>query len=484
MALRNLRPVANGLQTDHPVPDLPFVDDSHLPIEDPWALEAVGRHHSGDSWGRTDPLGDGTISFTTDQDHKDYAWVVRYDPERGRSVMVFRDEDASDVHMGFSDPGRALLFRAGDYWWDGQAWFRPPQVWDPASYEYVRRPVPGARTVSAADLLAGGPADPSRGRMWTLAELATELAARTRIDADDEAAGDEGGVPKLDAGPERTRWLDDLAAWAQRRDADALPLEESVVNLTAPELTGDQLVGVGQLAQIAGIAASTLRAYISRGEAEVPAPQAMIAGRAAWARPVAEEWAERRRLEVAASEPGPDGLPQMAPGLTEVRARFAKLFFSRLWENASTRKRWALRWRSQDAVREIATGLGWDVAANLRGVVPLQALASTTRHALLHEFMTGQRDDRAALKPGETETELYGIAPPVSAMLTWLLQHYPETGATVIAETIGEAERDLQIRRDVTADNLRTAVVFRNSQDTALHEVVDKALAPILENRP
>lgn len=68
---------------------------------------------------------------------------------------------------------------------------------------------------------------------------------------------------------EAGRWIDDLALWA-RNDSGRDPVIASVVNLTAPELTGDQLVGVAEMARIAGISASTLRAYISRGEATVP----------------------------------------------------------------------------------------------------------------------------------------------------------------------------------------------------------------------
>lgn len=37
-------PVANGIRTDQPVPNLPFIDDSHLPIHDGQAIEAHGRH--------------------------------------------------------------------------------------------------------------------------------------------------------------------------------------------------------------------------------------------------------------------------------------------------------------------------------------------------------------------------------------------------------------------------------------------------------
>ncbi|MCD9146193.1 hypothetical protein LUZ16_30070, partial [Streptomyces albireticuli] len=49
-----LRPLANGLRTDHPVPDPPFVDDSHIPVEDRRAIEAVGRNVGDGMWGRED----------------------------------------------------------------------------------------------------------------------------------------------------------------------------------------------------------------------------------------------------------------------------------------------------------------------------------------------------------------------------------------------------------------------------------------------
>jgi hypothetical protein len=44
------------------------------------------------------------------------------------------------------------------------------------------------------------------------------------------------------------------------------------------------------------VAASTLRSYIVRGEADVPLPWAVLNGRSAWTRPVAEAWAEQRAI--------------------------------------------------------------------------------------------------------------------------------------------------------------------------------------------
>ncbi|MFI9549498.1 helix-turn-helix transcriptional regulator [Streptomyces sp. NPDC052016] len=92
-------------------------------------------------------------------------------------------------------------------------------------------------------------------------------------------------------------WLDDLTLWAQhhqKRD-DPLPLDRCVVDLASPELAGDRLLGVPEMAARVGITASTLRGYISRGENDVPLPQATVGGRAQWPRPVAEDWAEARR---------------------------------------------------------------------------------------------------------------------------------------------------------------------------------------------
>ncbi|MER5852499.1 hypothetical protein ABT126_37270 [Streptomyces sp. NPDC002012] len=48
------------------------------------------------------------------------------------------------------------------------------------------------------------------------------------------------------------------------------------------------------MAELGGITASTLRAYISRGNSEVPQPQATVGGRDQWARAMADDWVEAR----------------------------------------------------------------------------------------------------------------------------------------------------------------------------------------------
>ncbi|GGM18977.1 hypothetical protein GCM10010129_74100 [Streptomyces fumigatiscleroticus] len=89
-------------------------------------------------------------------------------------------------------------------------------------------------------------------------------------------------------------WLDDLTLWAQHhhKQDDPLPLLKCVVDLASPELAGDRLLGVPEMAALGGTA-STLRGYISRGENDVPLPQAVVGGRAQWSRPVAVRWARR-----------------------------------------------------------------------------------------------------------------------------------------------------------------------------------------------
>ncbi|MWA07273.1 hypothetical protein F8568_044490 [Actinomadura sp. LD22] len=74
---------------------MPFVDDTHIPVHNGEQIEKIGRHKQG-IWGRHDTCTDGGwVAFTTDPTRKDLAWVVRHHPEHGRSVVLYRDTDAS-----------------------------------------------------------------------------------------------------------------------------------------------------------------------------------------------------------------------------------------------------------------------------------------------------------------------------------------------------------------------------------------------------
>lgn len=441
MALYSYQALANGLRTDHPIPDLPFVDDSHIPVEDAAAVEAVGRRRGTDMWGREDPVHEGGwIAFTTDPGQRDLAWVVRWHPAHGRSVILYRDDEAASVYTVFLDS--PLLFRAGGYWWDGTTWYRPGQIWDAASEDFYRRPVPAAATVTAADMLGAADGDPARGRVLDIASL--------------------------DDGPYEGHWPDDLARWAQNRDPETLA--RSVITLTAPELAADQLIGTAELAEISGLAASTLRAYAARAEADVPQPQAVIGGRNMWSRPVAEEWAEARSRS-------PEGLLRAVsasgdtpPGVEEAAAGMARSFHALLWGYRPFRSRWALRWRSKAAVGEVADELGAEAARYMvRSLVPTGALSATIYHAVLDELAYGLRLENATRDHGAlheagpddapgADAVFFGINSAVAQMLDWLIRHNPRSAGLVIGEIIGEAGRRLGIPRAVTEYSLALAL--------------------------
>jgi len=465
MSLYGSRAVANGLRTDHPIPGLPFVDDSHIPVEDSSAIEAVGRHPGGETWGRDDlawPRGEGGwVAYTTDPGRHDLAWIVRWHPGYGRSVILYRDDDAVSAYTGYVDG--PLLFRSGGYWWDGSTWYRPSQVIDWPERDYYRRPVPGAATVTAATVLT---AAVGRGAVFGIADV------------------------DLDA-PYDGRWNDDLALWAARRDD--LALDRCVISLTAPELAAENLIGPGDLAQVTGIAPSTLRAYISRSEADVPLPQAVIGGRSLWSRPVAEEWAEQRQrnpdaIDAAVSTPGRYGDP-VPVGQAELAATLTRSFLARLWDYRPVRGRWALRWRTREHVSDIAAGLGHETASYmLRTYIPTDALATTLEHALLDELAEGQRLHRATsahgklrlASPGVTADDPvnYAIAPKVAQMLGWLARHRPSTAAYVITSVTGEAERRLGIPRGVTEHTIGVALDLDGDLGATLDEFLRRVMTP------
>jgi hypothetical protein len=173
-----------------------------------------------------------------------------------------------------------------------------------------------------------------------------------------------------------------------------------VVTLAAPELNADQMVSVAEMAEFAGIAASTLRAYIARGEADVPLPQAVLNSRSAWARPVAEEWAEQRQRS-------PDGVTQavsadrarasLPVGVAERWGRFTRVFFALLWERAAVRKRWALRWRTEAAVRDVAEPADAVPLAGVTGHTGGGLVVSGADSLKLVEYLQGRRYPAALL---------------------------------------------------------------------------------------
>jgi predicted DNA-binding transcriptional regulator AlpA len=83
---------------------------------------------------------------------------------------------------------------------------------------------------------------------------------------------------------EETRYAGrSVAAW--RVDADDWDDRARYsLGMDAPELAADRLLGVGDVAAILGVGASTVTSYLSRGR--LPEPQVRLSGRPAWTAPV------------------------------------------------------------------------------------------------------------------------------------------------------------------------------------------------------
>jgi hypothetical protein len=431
------QPLANGISTDHPIPNLPFVDDKHIPVGDPQAIESIGRHAGTDMWGRcdADPTGE-WMAFTTDpQDHR-FAWVVRYHPDHGHSVVLYADNDAASVHQDWFGPDRPLLLRRGGYWWDGNTWYRPRLVLNWASESYVRRPVQVATTITAADLLDSS-CKSTLGELYKLLRL------------DPATVGNP--VPA-------EQWKHDLALWAARRrkDPDTRPLDRCVVTLNAPELDPDQLLGVEEAAQEAGIAASTLRAYLARGEADIPPPQDVDGARKRWSRPVIQDWNEQRRRDtsnVVAVLTG-DAEDQLAPGLRSLWKRITEAVFGTLWDTPAARRQWSRPHRTEQAVRSVAEHAGWVAALHLDSEVPFDALDDAIRDSVLLQ-MTQYGDPDHVEKIG-----WIGLPRSTGQLLGWFIDHKPSRVPQLFGSIVRDAEDQFGIPPAATIATLRHAVRF------------------------
>ncbi|MGW6569272.1 hypothetical protein [Streptomyces sp. NPDC054975] len=372
--------------------------------------------------------------------------------------MRHRDA-AGALHSAWG--GDQLLFRAGGYWWDGTTWYRPGQVWDPVAQDNERRKARAAVTVSAADMLDGR-ADPSRAYI--------------------------GKVLTFDAdAPAPDNWGDHLALWAarqQERDG-SLPLDRCVVDLASPELTGAQLIGVPEMAELGGITASTLRAYISRGNSEVPQPQANIGGRDQWARAVADDWVEARQrsYEGVRATMSAGDRHDLSRGAAEVRDHFAADFHGTLWERPDVRKRWVLRARNENAVREVSDALAWTVAVSLDRILPTDILGATVVDAVLHSFadaveMEVNSEGREESGPGEEKTWFLYVSRPIAEMLDWFIRHHPESAHARIGDIMHAAHQKWEIPAEETIRTLRAAVSMDGKMSDEDRKTFFALLAP------
>jgi hypothetical protein len=279
---------------------------------------------------------------------------------------------------------------------------RPGQIFDWSKEDFILSDVPAAITVSATDVLTGGGTS-LHGRVLNLEDLA---------EGEDRTAS----------------WLDDLALWAEN-NRSRLDLRSSVVSVSAPELAADNLLSVAAAADRAGIAATTLRAYLSRGENDVPHPQTTVGGRNMWSKPVIDDWVESRRrsregLQKVLATVALDTGNLVTPAIADMYKRFQKSFSRYLWAEASIRKRWALRWRTPSAVHEVVDLLAQDAAVSASKLLPITEINYTLMYAILGELC--ETLTRRMLYPQESDPCIHrdfaGFPKYVDHLLRWLIR--------------------------------------------------------------
>jgi hypothetical protein len=206
-----------------------------------------------------------------------------------------------------------------------------------------------------------------------------------------------------------------------------------------------------------------------------------------WSRPVAEEWAEQRRRD-------PDALKQSVSviadsdihgqdgdghpiGIANLWDRYTRNFMSQLWRDTATRKRWALRWRTEPAVHQVARDLAWDVAAGITRVVPVYDIALTVQMAILGDLANAQkRKISLGVAPGRRS---FGISPQITRTLDWLIRHEPNAAASAIGELIGQAKDDLGVPAEVMERTLRTALSMHGELAAeAARDFLDRVFTP------
>ena len=253
-----------------------------------------------------------------------------------------------------------------------------------------------------------------------------------------------------------------------------------VVGLSAPELHAEQLLGVNELAETAGIAASTLRAYLARDESDVPVSQAVVGGRDMWSRPVAEDWAERgqRSREGVAEALGDQEHPNLDRGVAEVWKEYTPVSSpagcgTTPGENARAARAY------QTAVEDLGNDLAWTVAGSLRRIIPIGDLGHTIRNAVLYEFVHWQRLTADELEDPDAPGAFLPINHRVAHMLDWLIRHNHGQAAHTVHSIVGDAERDLKITAKLTGYSLHKAMNMDGKLDAETYaKFFDRVLPP------
>ncbi|MGW6489651.1 hypothetical protein [Streptomyces sp. NPDC055056] len=458
--MSSIRPVANGLRTDHPVPGLPFINDERLPLDNPDAIERTGRNQGEGLWGRTDSLPQGGwVAFTTETKNRAYAWAVHQHPTYGRTVLLIHDQDMSSLHHDWMYGHNGFLYRHGGYWWDGTAWHRPGQVMDRAYEDFDARPVKDAVTLTAADLL-DHPGEPGNARIRKIADFTAP----------------DKPVPN---------WRDHLALWAQSRQPDSLPLDCCVIDLQAPELEPARLVDRPGLAQVAGLAVDDLP-HPKYGRRNLPAPQIESADGLRWSRPVARDWAEEHRRAN-----GPQKLlsgvttfgTEQPLGLVADHNHLTKIICDSLEDAASRPEKRSPGRGKTKKHEESAAQLAWWPAVALSdatdGFIPVAALSTT----LVEAIVGGLADDVARAGKANRAPALGDIRTDVIKLLDWYILREPGGASALFGEICLMARLRLELEPKEVGDLLRRSLHLKSELDSkTVDALLDLTLPPSAKN--
>lgn len=419
-------PLANGIHTDHPIPGLPFVDDSILDLEDRSQIERLGRRPNTDMWGREDLLSGSSTdwtAFTTIPEHTDLAWIVRHYEDHGTTVVLVADDDAAALHE--TDP-TPVLTRAGGYFWDGTTWYRPEGTYDRVTSKTNYTPVPDATTVTVSDVLKT--AQPHEPKPLTpLEEVPTTPAATHEA------------TPK---------WvMNHLSAWLSAHpDPDAWA--RAVVTLRAPELESGRMLNVAAVADYAGLSQGAIRSYLAREQ--MPEPQTREPS-VMWAAPVIAEW----RTAVA---------NRQAPEVEVINA--AKRLEAMVRDLDTTRKVWGRL--TAPAVR------GADIAKAIsRHTLGINDRGHLAKVEILAQYLASELDPVTRV----TGEEMFLMDPGARDMIV-LIETDPSAMEHVIPRAVKirleEAKREAE-RLDLRATVEETAADRDRLQAEADHRAAEEA---------
>ncbi|MFD0068500.1 hypothetical protein ACFRAI_43070 [Streptomyces sp. NPDC056637] len=310
-----------------------------------------------------------------------------------------------------------------------------------------------ATTVTAADLLAG-PGDPRSAQIVKIASFTAP----------------DGPLPN---------WRDHLALWAEPRQPGALPLDQCVVDLRAPELEPDRLVDRAGLAKAAALAPEDLP-HPKYGRERLPVPQAETADGSRWSKPVALDWAEQHRRAHGPQEllsgttafgtPQPLGLVADHDALTEI-------IRNGLEEEGERKQRRGLgrgRANPEDAAAQLAWWPAVALSDSTESFVPISAVRTTLIQAIVGGF--AEDTERASNK---TNVSLGDLSKDVVKLLDWYILREPNLTPALFGEICLLARIRLDLEPSDVGDVLRRFLHLDSKLDgKTVNALLDLVLPP------